>query len=193
MRAACPRRCQTRRLREERVDPFPNFFGTSAAAPNAAAIAALMLQAAPTLGPSGIEFLLKSTAQDIQPEFSLVDGDILDVFSADVVETLAIGVEPGFDARTGAGLVDAAAAVLAADVLGEEVASVLEVVENLEDEFAFTFPSITDSDPSAFLDVIDAFSPGRAERWAEVIEFATDFAADDTFDFIVNEIDTFFA
>ncbi|MGK7394895.1 MAG: S8 family serine peptidase [Candidatus Cyclobacteriaceae bacterium M3_2C_046] len=46
-------------------DGFPNFFGTSAAAPHAAGIAALMGQASPSLDPEGIEELLISTALDM--------------------------------------------------------------------------------------------------------------------------------
>jgi hypothetical protein len=44
---------------------FPNFFGTSAAAPNAAAIAALVKQANPTFTPAQIYSRLESTATDI--------------------------------------------------------------------------------------------------------------------------------
>ncbi len=64
---------------------FPNFFGTSAAAPHAAAIAALMLEADPTLTPDEIFAILSETATDIGPS--------------------------GVDAASGAGLIDAFRAV----------------------------------------------------------------------------------
>jgi hypothetical protein len=41
---------------------FPNFFGTSAAAPHAAAVAALMLEAEPTLTPEEVRATLRQTA-----------------------------------------------------------------------------------------------------------------------------------
>lgn len=66
-------------------DRSPNFFGTSAAAPHAAAVAALMLERDPALTPAEITELLQSTASDV----------------ADV----------GFDDRAGAGLIDAVRAV----------------------------------------------------------------------------------
>ena len=44
---------------------FPNFFGTSAAAPHAAAVAALVLEANPTFTPAEIYQRLEDTAQDL--------------------------------------------------------------------------------------------------------------------------------
>jgi Subtilase family/Calx-beta domain len=46
-------------------DTFPNFFGTSAAAPHAAAVAALMLQAVPGSSPTNIYKALEETALDM--------------------------------------------------------------------------------------------------------------------------------
>jgi len=46
-------------------DGFPNFFGTSAAAPHAAGVAALMLEANPLLTPDDIYSILKNTASDM--------------------------------------------------------------------------------------------------------------------------------
>ena len=51
----------------EDVDTFPNFSGTSAAAPHAAAIAALVQQANPTFTPHQVYDRLQSTAEDIAP------------------------------------------------------------------------------------------------------------------------------
>jgi len=68
-------------------DGRPNFFGTSAAAPHAAALAALMLQRRPDLTPQSLLQVLRDTAEDI--------------------------VDPGEDFRSGAGLIDAIAALAA--------------------------------------------------------------------------------
>ena len=46
-------------------DPHPNFFGTSAAAPNIAAIAALVQEARPEMAPAGVYDRLESTAADV--------------------------------------------------------------------------------------------------------------------------------
>lgn len=67
-------------------DAFPNFFGTSAAAPNAAAIAALMKDVNPALTPAQIEQIMKDTAFDVRGRRAA----------------------PGVDDVTGSGLIDAA-------------------------------------------------------------------------------------
>lgn len=66
-------------------DGFPNFFGTSAAAPHAAAVAALVKEANPAFSPADIYARLESTAEDLG--------------------------SPGFDNVTGAGLINAYDAV----------------------------------------------------------------------------------
>ena len=64
------------------ADSFPNFFGTSAAAPHAAAAAALMLDANGSLSPSDIYSALETTAIDMESEgfdfdsgFGLIQAD----------------------------------------------------------------------------------------------------------------------
>jgi hypothetical protein len=69
-------------------DGFPNFFGTSAAAPHAAGVAALLLQLHPTLAPPRIYRALERTAIDIGT--------------------------PGFDNNSGFGLIQADAALAVA-------------------------------------------------------------------------------
>ena len=67
---------------------FPNFFGTSAAAPHAAGVAALILDRSPSIGPDALYSALKTTA------INMVDPD-------------TIAVDTGFDCRTGFGLIQA--------------------------------------------------------------------------------------
>jgi subtilisin family serine protease len=75
-------------------DGFPNFFGTSAAAPHAAAVAALMLEVNPSLTPAEICAILEQTALDMD------DSDTPDF-------------DVGFDLATGSGLIQADLAVSA--------------------------------------------------------------------------------
>ncbi len=51
-------------------DTFPNFFGTSASAPNAAAIAALVLERNPGLTPAEVEAILEGSAIDMDNPFT---------------------------------------------------------------------------------------------------------------------------
>ena len=77
-------------------DAFPNFFGTSAAAPHVAALIALMIQADPDLTPEEIRQILEDTAEDMDdpatPEF-----------------------DTGYDLQTGHGLVNGTAAIAGLD------------------------------------------------------------------------------
>ncbi|MEM8569631.1 MAG: S8 family serine peptidase [Pseudomonadota bacterium] len=69
-------------------DNSPNFSGTSAAAPNAAAVAALMLQVAPDLTPAEIQAAMQATALDMNDPYEP-------------------GRNRGFDTATGAGFLQA--------------------------------------------------------------------------------------
>ncbi|MEM9806008.1 MAG: S8 family serine peptidase [Cyanobacteria bacterium P01_D01_bin.56] len=70
------------------ADTFPNFFGTSAAAPNAAAVAALLLEAVPEASPAEIYQALETSALDLD-------------------NPNTAGFDQGFDEATGFGLIQA--------------------------------------------------------------------------------------
>lgn len=81
---------------------FPNFSGTSAAAPNVAAIAALIRQARQGLDPAAVYDRLESTAVDIRFRQQLENGSISDELDA---------TGPGVDPWSGHGFVRADRAV----------------------------------------------------------------------------------
>ncbi|MFP4227208.1 MAG: S8 family serine peptidase [Salinivenus sp.] len=62
------------------ADPHPNFFGTSAAAPNIAAIGALIRNARPDLSPTEVYDRLESTAADVTVRQNR-DGDFVEIDS----------------------------------------------------------------------------------------------------------------
>lgn len=76
-------------------DSFPNFFGTSAAAPHAAAVAALVLEANSSLLPAEIYAILEDTALDMDDPFTS-------------------GFDIGFDFVSGYGFIQADSALEAA-------------------------------------------------------------------------------
>ncbi len=81
-------------------DDFPNFFGTSAAAPHAAGLVALMLDANPNLTPDQVVEIITSTASDMDDPGTL-------------------GFDQGFDFQTGFGLLNSVASVREAEALNE--------------------------------------------------------------------------
>jgi uncharacterized repeat protein (TIGR01451 family) len=89
-------------------DDWPNFFGTSASAPHAAAVASLMRDADPALAPHEITGLLQLTAIDISERETLGFGG----------PRVSVGAD--YDNDSGAGLIDAVQAVTQVIVIDDE-------------------------------------------------------------------------
>jgi subtilisin family serine protease len=85
------------------VDGWARFSGTSAAAPQIAAVCALMLQKSPGLTPPQVKRRLRESAIDVKLGQA-----------SDIADVAGLAAEAGLDRATGAGLVNAKAAVDAA-------------------------------------------------------------------------------
>jgi hypothetical protein len=88
---------------DQPANEYPNFFGTSAAAPHTAAVAALMLQKKSSLTPDQVRQALQDTSRSIDKRFT----------SARPIVTYPIQPIDGYNYDAGKGLVDAAAALQA--------------------------------------------------------------------------------
>ena len=110
---------------------FAPFYGTSAAAPHAAALAALMLQGDPILTPSALRDLLSTTALDIE--------------------------EPGFDRDSGVGIFGARKALLhlLADATSDLSVSIVDAVDPVvvKDNVTYTV-TVTNFGPDLAPDVV---------------------------------------
>jgi VCBS repeat-containing protein len=128
--------------------PAPNFYGTSAAAPHIAAVAALMLERNPNLAPTDIYNTLESTTVDMGPT--------------------------GFDFDTGFGLVDAAAAVAAlqspvnrAPIASDDTAS---IAQGKTLSVSAPGPLGNDNDPDGdplSASLVDGVSHGQLDFYAD--------------------------
>jgi hypothetical protein len=104
------------------ADPHPNFFGTSASAPNVAAIAALIKEVRPGLPPTEVYDRLESTAADVTDRLNR-NGEFV---------TIAEGVDPW----SGYGFVQAPEAVPVRDIFDVRLA---EVADPQGDTFELTW------------------------------------------------------
>ena len=122
------------------ADSFPNFYGTSAAAPAAAAVAALLLQANASLTPAAIKTVLMNSALDMD-------------------NPATPGFDTGFDSGTGAGLIQANAAL--AMVVSSVAINDVTITEGDSGTKVATF-TVTRSGGSTAFDINFATADGTA-------------------------------
>ena len=109
-------------------DGFPNFFGTSASAPHAAAVAALMKQKVPSITRDAILSAMETTALDMDDPFTA-------------------GFDAGFDFGTGFGFIQADKALQS--ISTPTVANVIAPQSGtVSQAFSFTVPANTFADPN---------------------------------------------
>lgn len=130
------------------ADGIPDFFGTSAAAPHAAAVAALLKQFDSGLAPADVYAALRSTALDM--------------------------LAPGIDFDSGAGLIQADAALASLDGDGDGLPTSLELAIG-------TDPLLADSDGDGLSDYQEVAWDGDASGYVPGLDLnplATDTDAD---------------
>ena len=153
-------------------DGFPNFFGTSAAAPHAAAVAALLLEQNPALTPAGLYASLEAGAIDIT----------------------ASPASSGVDFASGAGLIQADQSLLAINappVATDDSYSVLEDRTLVVDAVGGVLSNDTDADAdpltaSLVSDVSDGVLALSADG-SFTYTPNTDFAGTDSFTYLAND------
>jgi hypothetical protein len=113
------------------ADSFPNFYGTSAAAPAAAAVAALMLQENGSLTPAAIKTILMNSALDMD-------------------NPATAGFDTGFDTGTGAGLIQADAALAMSIPTGTVAINDVTITEGDSGTKVATFTATRSGGTAAF-------------------------------------------
>ncbi|QKZ11139.1 putative Ig domain-containing protein [Spirosoma sp. KUDC1026] len=126
-------------------DGFPNFFGTSAAAPHAAAVAALMQQRSGNrLSPNQVMTILEQTALDMDDE-------------------LTAGFDTGYDPRTGYGFVQADRAVMMSNTAPTVANAIPPQSATVGQAYTYVIPSTTFTDaetPGSLALSVSGLPPG---------------------------------
>ncbi len=130
-------------------DNFPNFYGTSAAAPHAAGVAALMREkSGNTIAPASVLSILKQTALDMD-------------------DPLTPAFDTGFDFRTGSGFIQADAALQAIGGTTNTAPTVANTISpqstTVGQAFTFTIPANTFTDaqtPNSLTVSVSGLPPG---------------------------------
>ncbi len=126
-------------------DGFPNFFGTSAAAPHAAAVAALMKQKVPAITPAAILSAMETTALDMD-------------------DPSTSGFDTGFDFGTGYGFIQADRALQAISNTAPTVANAIPPQSaTVGQAYTYTIPANTFTDaetPNSLTLSVTGLPPG---------------------------------
>ncbi len=129
-------------------DSDPNFFGTSAAAPHIAAVAALMREAQPGISPQDVREQLKSATVDITERYSISTGQTEDIPDGDE-----------YDFFSGTGLVRAGEAIL--PLLPVQVTSLEERQQGDPEEIRLGWTTIKETESRQF---IVQYHPGERRQ-----------------------------